>query len=92
MRTVNSVMNVVFDVAGNDIIEEKYLSLRKLSEYLRSLEISDAGKYYGVRKKLYNAIQAGKINTVTKAGIRLIDIENPMRGVYSIKLTFRRVG
>lgn len=91
MRTIKTVEEVELTVEPKELIEGKYLSFEVLSKKLALREKEQNLEYKTLRNKLYNSEHAGKLNTSLYAGIKVIDIEKPMKSRASIKLSFKVV-
>lgn len=78
MRTVKETETVEVKVRKEELFEGKWLNLKLLSNKLSVMEKSSNVQYKSLRNKLYNCTAGGKYNVRTMAGIKCIDIEEPM--------------
>lgn len=79
MRVVKNTEKIVLKVSNTELLQDKYLSLTKLSSKVRDFEIKQNVGYKSFRTKLYNSITSDKYNISEIAGIRFIDTEKPMK-------------
>lgn len=91
MKTVQSVDNITIKVAKEELLEGKWLNFQLLSKKLGDMEKEGNLGYKSLRNKLYNSTACSKYNTKEIAGLKCIDIENPMKATASLSLTFERV-
>lgn len=91
MKTIQSVDNITVKVAKEELLEGKWLNFQLLSKKLGDMEKEGNLGYKSLRNKLYNSTACGKYNTKEIAGLKCIDIENPMKATASLELTFERV-
>lgn len=91
MKTVTNIEEVTIEVIDSELLEGKWLHYQLLSKKLSDIEQNSNMAYKSLRNKLYNSSACGKYNMETKAGLKCIDIENPMKGTASLKLNFKKV-
>lgn len=92
MRTVKNIETVTVKVSSDELIEGKWLHYQLLSKKLYDMEQQNGMAYKSIRNRLYNCFALGKYNTETKAGLKCIDTENPMKtNTASLILNFERV-
>lgn len=91
MKTVQNIEEVTVKVAKDELIDGKWLHYQLLSKKLGDMEKKGDLGYKSLRNRLYNSYACGKYNMETKAGLKCIDVDNPMKGVASLKLVFERV-
>lgn len=88
MKTVQSIDNVTIKVSKEELINNKWLTFQLLSKKLAEIEESKKMEYKKLRNKMYNSQACSKYNTQTVAGMKCIDVTNPMKGTASLALTF----
>lgn len=91
MRPVLDTYEVTIEVKENELIEGKWINFQLLSRKLNKMEEEKKLSYKQLRNRLYNSINCNKYNIEEKAGLKCIDIDNPMKSVASLKLSFVRV-
>lgn len=91
MKTVQNIDTITVKVANNELIGGKWLNYQLLSKKIGEIEMSQNLGYKSLRNKLYNSTAGGKYNTAEMAGLKCIDIDNPMKGTASLVLVFERV-
>lgn len=91
MKTIQSVDTVTIKVTGNELIADKWLNYQLLSKKIGEVEKEKNLGYKSLRNKLYNSTACGKYNTAEMAGLKCIDIDNPMKSSASLVLKFERV-
>lgn len=91
MKTIQSVDTVTIKVTGNELIADKWLNYQLLSKKIGEVEREKNLGYKSLRNKLYNSTACGKYNTAEMAGLKCIDIDNPMKSSASLVLKFERV-
>lgn len=91
MKTVTNIEEVTVEVTDNELIEGKWIHFQLLSKKLGDIEQKESMGYKSLRNKLYNSCSCQKYNVEMKAGLKCIDIENPMKGTASLKLVFKKV-
>lgn len=92
MRTIANTEKITVKVKDSELIGGKWLNYSLLSRKLQEIEVKDNLKYKSLRNKLYNSINCGKYNMDFVAGLRCIDVDNPMKSATaSLELAFRRV-
>lgn len=91
MRTVKDVETVKVKVEDKNLIEGKYIPYNIVSKKLADVEKENNYGYKSLRNRLYNSYACNKYNVVEKAGIKCIDIEEPMKVKRaSLVLSFER--
>lgn len=91
MRTVKDVKTVKVKVEDKNLIEGKYIPYNIVSKKLADVEKENNYGYKSLRNRLYNSYACNKYNVVEKAGIKCIDIEEPMKVKRaSLVLSFER--
>ena len=90
MRLVSSTNKVTIKVNKDELIGDKWLNFTLLSQKLKTIEEQGNKPYKAYRSRLYNSWNSNKYNTSLIAGIRCIDIDDPMRAVASLELNFER--
>lgn len=90
MKTIQSVDTVTIKVTGNELIADKWLNYQLLSKKIGEVEKEKNLGYKSLRNKLYNSTACGKYNTAEMAGLKCIDIDNPMKSSASLVLKFER--
>lgn len=91
MKTIQSVDTVTIKVTDNELIAGKWLNYQLLSKKIGEVEKEKNLGYKSLRNKLYNSTACGKYNTSEMAGLKCIDIDNPMKSSASLVLKFERV-
>lgn len=91
MKTIQSVDTVTIKVTDNELIAKKWLNYQLLSKKVGEVEKEKNLGYKSLRNKLYNSTACGKYNTAEMAGLKCIDIDNPMKSSASLVLKFERV-
>lgn len=91
MKTIQSVDTITIKVTGNELIADKWLNYQLLSKKIGEVEKEKNLGYKSLRNKLYNSTACGKYNTAEMAGLKCIDIDNPMKSSASLVLKFERV-
>lgn len=91
MKTIQSVDTVTIKVTDNELIADKWLNYQLLSKKIGEVEKEKNLGYKSLRNKLYNSTACGKYNTAEMAGLKCIDIDNPMKSSASLVLKFERV-
>lgn len=91
MKTIQSVDTVTIKVTDNELIAKKWLNYQLLSKKIGEVEKEKNLGYKSLRNKLYNSTACEKYNTAEMAGLKCIDIDNPMKSSASLVLKFERV-
>ena len=91
MKTIQSVDTVTIKVTDNELIAKKWLNYQLLSKKIGEVEKEKNLGYKSLRNKLYNSTACGKYNTAEMAGLKCIDIDDPMKSSASLVLKFERV-
>lgn len=91
MKTVQNIDKVTVKVSENELISGKWLNFQLLSKKLSEIEKEGDMGYKSLRNKLYNSTACGKYNMSEMAGLKCIDVDNPMKGTASLTLCFERV-
>ncbi len=90
MKTIQSVDTVTIKVKYDELIAGKWLNYQLLSKKIGEVEKEKNLGYKSLRNKLYNSTACGKYNTAEIAGLKCIDIDNPMKSSASLVLKFER--
>lgn len=90
MKTIQSVDTVTIKVTDSELIADKWLNYQLLSKKIGEVEKEKNLGYKSLRNKLYNSTACGKYNTAEMAGLKCIDIDNPMKSSASLVLKFER--
>lgn len=88
MRTVQNIDNVTIKVSKDELINEKWLTFQLLSRKLAEIEEDRKIGYKKLRNKMYNSQACSKYNSEIVAGMKCIDVTNPMKGIASLEFTF----
>ena len=91
MKTIQSVDTITIKVTDSELIAGKWLNYQLLSKKIGEVEKEKNLGYKSLRNKLYNSTACGKYNTSEMAGLKCIDIDNPMKSSASLVLKFERV-
>lgn len=91
MKTIQNVDKITIKVSDNELIGGKWLNYQLLSKKLGEIEKSNNMGYKSLRNKLYNSSACSKYNTTEIAGLKCIDVDNPMKATASLVLVFERV-
>lgn len=90
MKTVQNIDKVTIKVTDSELIEGKWLNYQLLSKKLGEIEKAGNMGYKSLRNKLYNSSACAKYNIKEMAGLKCIDVDNPMKGTASLMITFER--
>lgn len=90
MKTIQNVDKITIKVSDNELIGGKWLNYQLLSKKLGEIEKSNNMGYKSLRNKLYNSSACSKYNTTEIAGLKCIDVDNPMKATASLELVFER--
>ena len=90
MKTIQSVDKITIKVTDSELIAKKWLNYQLLSKKIGEIEQEKNLGYKSLRNKLYNSTACGKYNTAEMAGLKCIDIDNPMKSSASLVLSFER--
>lgn len=91
MRPVANTKNVTVEVTNDDVIEEKWLPFLTLTKKLSVLEKADKQPHKEYCKRFYNSNRCEKYNIRTVAGLKFIDVDEPMKEeVASLHISFVR--
>ena len=90
MKTIQNVDKITIKVSDNELIGGKWLNYQLLSKKLGEIEKSNNMGYKSLRNKLYNSSACSKYNTTEMAGLKCIDVDNPMKATASLVLDFER--
>jgi hypothetical protein len=92
MRTIANTEHITIAVSNDELINEKWLNLNLLSKKLRDVEREKGLSYKKLCNKLYNSVSCDKYNMTVIAGLKCIDVTNPMRAntKASIEFDFKR--
>ena len=88
MKTIQNVDKITIKVSDNELIGGKWLNYQLLSKKLGEIEKSNNMGYKSLRNKLYNSSACSKYNTTEIAGLKCIDVDNPMKATASLVLVF----
>ena len=88
MKTVQNIDNITVKVSKEELINGKWLAFQLLSKKLSKIEEDKGMEYKKLRNKMYNSQACSKYNSETVAGMKCIDITDPMKGTASLTLTF----
>lgn len=88
MKTVQNIYNITVKVSKNELINGKWLAFQILSKKLGKIEEDRSMEYKRLRNRMYNSQACSKYNSEIVAGIKCIDVTNPMKGTASLTLTF----
>lgn len=88
MKTIVNPEKVELKISKSALLENRYLPLTTLSSMLFELENQQKLGYKMYRNRLYNSSHANKYNTKEIAGIKCIDVYNPMQSIASLILSF----
>lgn len=91
MKTIQNVDTVTIKVTDKELIDKKWLNFLLLSKKLSEVEKSSNMGYKSLRNKFYNSSACNKYNVTEVAGLKCIDIKNPMKAKASLVLNFERV-
>lgn len=91
MKTVKNIDNITIKVSKEEIINGKWLAFQLLSKKLAKIEEDKSMRYKRLRNKMYNSQACSKYSSETVAGMKCIDVTNPMKGIASLTLTFEVV-
>lgn len=91
MKPVLSTCEVTIKVKDSELIEGKWLNFQLLSKKLLDMEKEKNLAYKQLRNRMYNSMNCNKYNTEEKAGLKCVDVDNPMKSTASLKLSFVRV-
>lgn len=91
MKTIQSVDTITIKVTDSELIAGKWLNYQLLSKKIGEVEQEKNLGYKSLRNKLYNSTACKKYNTAEMAGLKCIDIDNPMKSSASLVLSFERV-
>lgn len=91
MRTIKDVETITVKIEDKDLIEGKYIPYNIVSKKLADVEKENNYGYKSLRNRLYNSYACNKYNVIEKAGIKCIEIEEPMKAKKaSLVLSFER--
>ena len=90
MKTIQNVDKITIKVSDNELIGGKWLNYQLLSKKLGEIEKSNNMGYKSLRNKLYNSSACSKYNTTEIAGLKCIDVDNPMKATASLVLVSER--
>lgn len=88
MRTIQSTDSVTIKVSKDELIKDKWLTFQLLSKKLADIETANNMEYKKLRNKMYNSQACGKYKAEVVAGMRCIDVEEPMKGKASLEIKF----
>ena len=90
MRTIQNVNTVEIKIVPSELMEGKWLNLQLLSKKISDIEKEQNLGYKSLRTKLYNGWTCNKYNTQILAGLKCIDVDNPMKANASLVIKFIR--
>ena len=90
MKTIQSVDTITIKVTDSELIAGKWLNYQLLSKKIGEVEKEKNLGYKSLRNKLYNSTACGKYNTAEMAGLKCINIDNPMKSSASLVISFER--
>lgn len=90
MKTVQNIDKVTIKVTDNELFGGKWLNYQLLSKKLGEIEKESNMGYKSLRNKLYNSSACGKYNLEEIAGLKCINVDDPMKGTASLCLSFER--
>ena len=91
MRPVLDTCEVTIEVKESELIEGKWINFQLLSRKLGEMEREKKLAYKQLRNRMYNSMNCNKYNIEEKAGLKCFDVDNPMKGTASLKISFVRV-
>ena len=91
MKTIQNADNITIKVSKDELIEGKWLHAQLLSKKLHEIEEDKNTSYKQLRIKMYNSLACEKYNVKEIAGLKCIDVDNPMKTSASLVLNFERV-
>lgn len=91
MKTIKNTEEITLKISKDELIDEKWLPLQTLSVKLSEIEKNSNLRYKSLRNRMYNSTACDKYNVESKAGLKCINVEEPMKGIASLKLMFERV-
>lgn len=94
MKTIKDTVTVEIDVKDEEIFQKNWINAVLLSEKLKQKEQEDNVPYKTLRTRFYNTLASERFNTKLIAGIKCVNIDNPMKNPElpaSIVLKFKRV-
>lgn len=92
MKTVMSTEEIELPYHDYELIEGKWLNLLLVSKKISKFELDNkiVGKSY--RSKFHNSAKGNKYHIEIKAGLKCIDVTNPMStAVASLIVSFKKV-
>ena len=93
MKTIKNKELIVIKVIKSELLSDKWIPFKTLSKKVAEIEMKQNISGNLLRNKLYNSVSGGKYNVKMLAGIRCIDIENPMaKEEASLVLKFELAG
>ena len=86
MRTIAQTENVTLKVQTKEILSEEWIPFQLVSLKLKEIEKQQSKEYKSLRVKFYNSSACGKYNESTFAGLKCINVKNPMKDGVSASL------
>lgn len=91
MKTIQSIETVEIVVYPEELLNDKWITFHLLSKKLGEIEEQNKMTYKQLRNRFYNSRACNKYNLETIAGMRCIDIDEPMKtNTASLVLKFKR--
>lgn len=88
MKTITHTEKVTIKVSKEELLEGKWLAYTLLSAKIAEIEKKENLGYKSYRTKLYNSYAGNKYNVEIKAGIKCINVDEPMKSTASLALEF----
>ena len=88
MRVITDTQEVTIKVTKEDVLYDEWIPFENLSNKLKALENDKSREYKYYRQRLYNDYRGGRLNGKVFAGIKCVNIKDPMNGTASLKLNF----
>ena len=89
MRTVTDVSDVTIRITNKDVLYEEWIPFELLSLKLSEQEKIDNVPNNDYRTRLYNSTRLDKFVMKTFAGVKCVNIVEPMKAKASINLKFQ---
>lgn len=90
MKTIMSVDTVTIRVNKSELFDNKWIPFTLVSKKLMEIEKKENDGIKNYRSKLHNSCACGKYNIGVIAGIKCINVDDPMAGDASLVLSFKR--
>ena len=91
MKVIKDTMKLEIEVKKEDLISGQYIPVSVVSDRLRVMEEEKEMPNKSLRYRFYNTVNSNRYNTKTFAGIKCIDIKEPMIKLASLELTFKEI-